>query len=69
MTKYYALRETNPARWDYDLTYVREWHGDAESLIAHLINMSDGKDDFATVEIRPATAEEIAFYLSADYED
>jgi hypothetical protein len=67
--KYYALRETNEARWDYDLTYVREWEGDAESLRAHLQNMSDENDSMNTVEIRPATAEEIAFYQSADYED
>jgi hypothetical protein len=69
MMKYYALRETDSTRWDYNLTYVREWAGDAESLREHLRNMSDGIDSMDTVEIRPATEEEIAFYQSADYED
>ena len=65
---YYALIETDPAKWDYNCTYVREWEGDAESLREHMRNMSD-VDSMDTVEIRPATEDEIAWYLSDDYED
>lgn len=67
--KFYALRETDKNRWDYNLVYVREWTGDAESLRKHLINMSDGTDTLDTVEIRPATEEEIARYIDEGYED
>lgn len=67
--KYYALIETNPAKWDYNLVYIREWEGDAESLREHMRNMSDEVESMDTVEIRPATEDEIAWYLSSDYED
>lgn len=66
---YYALIETNPDKGDYNCTYIRHWEGDAESLREHMRNMSAEVESMDTVEIRPATEDEIAWYESEFYED
>ena len=46
--------------------FVREAENEVQ-LLEQLKNLDDGTTDFSTVEIRPATDDEIAWYNSDEY--